>query len=278
MSGGTRPAAGTAATDTVRYSDEDLARLVEDHFHMQVLALGHITPRGEARLSDHAVLAHCGVASVFNRATALDLEQPDLAIADVQRFFGELPHALWLLASRVTEDTDALLRGRGYAPLPPLAGMARRLPATELPVHDGHHARLFADPSLAASIAEVASASFGFGVEDRLVFEDLARNVLRHARPFNHGAVYGHREGERVRSVGLLLCTAELAGLSTIATLPSHRHRGLASAVIARALHDAAALGYHAAGVVTNPDSGRLMLSLGFRPVSTYRVYRQVRR
>ncbi|MBW3577455.1 MAG: GNAT family N-acetyltransferase [Actinobacteria bacterium] len=267
-----------ATTSTVAVRDLDLAQALDDHFRLQVLAFGHVTPSGDGVVSDHAVMAQCGGPSVFNRATALDLEQPDLAVAEVQHFFGDLPHTLWLRDDRVDEDVDRLLRTRGYVPLTPVSGMALELPASDLPVRDSHRVQLLTDPSLAERLASVASTSFGFGRSDRLVFEDLARNVLRHARPYQHGAVYGAPYGSEIVAMGLLLCTADLAGISTIATAPLHRRRGLATAVITRALNDAAALGYRVAGVVTNPDSGRLMAELGFEEALAYRVYRQVAR
>lgn len=280
MGGEAGQAAGDARSDTgtLDVDDKRPARLIDDHFRVQILAYGHIAPYGVAHVSDHAVLAHCGFPSVFNRGTALDLNQPDLTLTEVERFFGDLPHTLWLRTASLPDALDALFSDRGYRLLPPVAGMARDLPAEQLPVLQEHHAQLLTDPALASGLADVVSSGYGFGIPDRIVVEDLTRNVLRHAKPFDHGAVYGVRDGSDVVSMGLLLCAADVAGVTTLATLPRHRHRGMATAVISRALNDAATLGYRLAGVVTNPDSGRLFTELGFRPVCAYRVYRKSQR
>lgn len=266
-----------AQTDDVLGDTDALAELVDDYFRVQVLAFGHLAPHGRAVASDHGVFAHCGASSVFNRATALDLSQPDVTLGEVERFFEDLPHALWLREESLDGASDELLRARGYLPLRPIAGMVRSLPAEDLPERDDHRTTLLTDPSLATQIADVASSGFGFGPDDRMVVEDLSRHVLRHAKPFDHGAVYGvTHEDDLLVSVGFLLCTAHLAGLSTFATAVAHRHRGLATAIATRAMHDAASLGYGYAGTVANPDSTSLFEELGYRPVTAYQVYRQV--
>ncbi len=277
MGGQASKTAGGAEPDTPT-SDDELARLIDDHLQVQIIAIGHVAPYGQVHVSDHAVLAHCGFPSVFNRGTALDLAQPDLALTEMERFFGDLPHAIWFRTAALGDALDGLLRGRGYRPLPPVAGMARDLPAEGLPPLEPHHAQLLTDPALASPLAEVVTSGYGFGIDDRIVVEDVIRNVLRHAKPFDHGAVYGVRDDPDVVSMGLLLCTADVAGVTTLATLPRYRHRGMATVIVARVLNDAAALGYRLAGVVTNPDSGQLFADLGFRPVSSYRVYRTLQR
>lgn len=258
-------------------ADRPLARALDDHFRVQVIAYGHIAPKGVVHVSDHAVLAHCGFDSIFNRGTALALDQPDVALGEVERFFGGGLHSLWLHADEIDDDRESLLRQRGYEPFPSVAGLARDLPADDVPIRDDHRTRLLTDPGLAGSLAEVVSAGYGFGADDRMIIEDVVRNVLRHAKPFDHGAVYGVDDGaDAVVSMGMMLCTADMAGLSTYATDVPYRHRGMATAIITRALHDAHAIGLRHAGVVTNPDSRRLFEELGFEEVSRYRVFRWV--
>lgn len=259
--------------------DEPLARVLDDHFREQVIAYGHIAPKGDVHVADHAVLAHCGFDSIFNRATALDLDQPDVALGAAEMFFKGWKHSLWLRDDQIDDDREALLRERGYVPFPTVAGLARSLPADDLPVRDSHRTVLLTRPELAAEVAEIASSGYGFGMDDRLVMEDVIRNVLRHAKPFHHGAVYGIYDGQgAIVSMGMLLCTADLAGLSTYATHTRHRREGMSTAIITRSLHDAHAMGLQHAGVVTNPDSRRLFEELGFEEVSRYRVFRWVGR
>ena len=263
-------------------SEADLAQAVDDHFKMQVVAFGHIAPHGGVHVTDHAVLAHCGHASIFNRATALDFGQPDVALSEVAGFFGTLPHSLWLESSTVDDQIDELLRGRGYMPMTPQAGMARPIwPEAFEHIRGGvqdptaPHAELLTDPALAPQLADIAATGFGFGADDRLVFEDLARNALRLAKPFDHGTTYAVRADDHYAATGILLCTAHTAGVTAIASAPGHRRAGHATTLITRALHDGATQGCSIATNVANPELREVLLRLDFHDVSSYLTYRQ---
>ncbi|HEX9765828.1 MAG TPA: GNAT family N-acetyltransferase [Nitriliruptorales bacterium] len=259
-------------------ANEGLADAVRDFLQMEIVAIGHIAPHGDAHASNHAILAHTSAPSVFNRGTAVDLSQPDVALAEVESFFGDLPHTLWLEADLIDRDADGLLRGRGYIPMPNQHGVATtRMPDGRGQVGSHLHAMLQTEPADAAGIADVSATGFGLGVDDRLFFEDLARAILRHAKPWQHGAIYGIRRDGRLVSVGSLLCTAHAAGISALATMPMHRHHGHGTTIATRALHDAAALGFTVAVSVATPDSAKLFEALGFEPVIDYHVYRQTR-
>ena len=268
----------TVADTDRTWSDADLASAVRDHFRVEVVATGHLAGRGRVHVTDRGIMIGVGHRSVFNRATALDLEQFDLTMSEVSAFFGSVDHTLWIEAIIETDDTPALMKQRGYLPLPMVHGMA----TTSLPDHtahddDGGHAVLLADPSLAASIAAVSMSGFGLGTDDRMLFEDLARAVLRHARPWDHGAIYGvYGPEDDLVAVGSLLCTPDAAGITGLATLPDHRHAGHATAITLRGLHDAAALGYDLGVTMATPDSEPAMRALGFRPVIDYHVYRWI--
>lgn len=276
---------GDDAVSRAAPSHADLAQAIDDHFRMQVVAFGHIAPNGGVHVSDHAVLAHCGHPSIFNRATALDFEQPDVTLSEVEHFFGSLAHSLWLESSTVDDDVDELLRGRGYMPMTPQAGMARPIwPQAFEHIRGGvedptvAHAELLTDPALAPQLADIAATGFGFGADDRLVFEDLARNALRLAKPFDHGATYAVRAGDHYAATGILLCTAHTAGVTALASAPGHRRAGHATTLITRALHDGATQGCSIATNVANPELRELLLRLDFRDVSSYCIYRQAAR
>lgn len=251
--------------------DADLADAIRDNFRAQVLAIGHLAPRGAVLVTDHVIASHVGTRSVFNRATALDADQPDLALSAIERFFGPHRHSIWVDG----ESADALdpsLRARGYILLGHQAGMA----GTGVPPPPDHpHVELLADPALATAAGQVAASGYGLGFEDRIVLEDLCRAVLRHAKPFDRGAVYAVREHGAMVAMGLLMCTPGVAGMVGLSTVPERRHQGLGSAVARRAFHDAAALGYGVAGAIANPESSDLLGDLGLRPVAGFRVYRQ---
>ena len=259
------------------WSEGDLAEAVRDHFRLGVIGVGHVATRGAVHVTDHAVMGHVGVPSIFNRATALSMDQPDLALSEVERFFGGLPHSLWIDADAVTDDADEILRARGYVSLPSQHGMA----CTDVHPSDHYadpdlHPALVGDPGMASSVAAVAATGYGLGVDDRLILEDLARAVLRHAKPWDHGAIYAvHDTAGVIASTGSLLCTKNVAGIAGLATRPSWRDHHAATAIVSRALADAAALGISAAVTIATPDSESTLSRLGFRTVIDYRVYRQ---
>lgn len=261
-------------TSSRTWSDEDLGQAVRDHFRLQLVSVGHLAPRGSVHVTDHAVLSSVGAPSLYNRGTALDLEQPDVAFGEIEAFYDGLPHTLWI-EDDPGEDVEALMTARGYVRLPDQHGMAcTRFPEGLAEADPDHHATLLADPAEAAEVAEVISSGFGAGVDDRLVTDDLARAVLRHAKPWDHGAIYGIRDRSgRLVSVGALLCTRDVAGLGALATVTGHRHHHHATAVASRALHDATALGYSVGVTVTTPESEHALQRLGFRTVMDYHVY-----
>lgn len=268
----------TVQNTELSWSEASLAQAIRDHLRLQVIAVGHVAPRGAVHVTDHGVMASVGAPSLFNRATALSRAQPDVALGEVERFFDGLPHSLWLGDDDVTADTAGLLRERGYVPLPSQHGMALT-PLTVAPSegHGAPHAELLTDPSAASAVADVAASGYGTGVDDRLFLEDLARAVLRHARPWDHGAIYGVREAGVLVSTGVLLCTKDVAGIAGLATLPRARDRHLASIIAGRALADASALGLDAAVTLATPDSEPAMRRLGFRTLIDYHVYRKAR-
>jgi hypothetical protein len=262
------------------WSDDELAEAIRDHFRLGVIGVGHVAPRGAVHVTDHAVMGHVGAPSLFNRATALSMDQPDVALSEVDSFFDGLPHSLWIDADALTDDGDELLRGRGYVPLPPQHGMVcTDLHPADARTDRGDHAELVTDPRFASEIADAAATGFGIGVDDRLLLEDLSRAVLRHARPWDHGAIYVVRDATgRIASTASLLCTREVAGISGLVTRPSFRDRHAASAIVARALGDAAALGRTAAVMLATPDSESTLRRLGFRTLIDFQVYRQATR
>lgn len=268
-----------SVTSSIRetWSEDDLAEAVRDQFRLQLISIGHVMPRGAVHVTDHAVMAHVGRDSLYNRATALTVGQLDIALAEVDRFFDGLAHSLWLDGDAVDDDTDAALRGRGYVPLPPQHGMVCTDLAAASASSDQRPAELLADPSTAAVIAAVGASSFGLGVDDQLLLEDLSRAVLRHAKPWDHGALYGVREDGQLVSTGALLCTKDVAGLAGLATLPRYRDHHDATAIVARALHDAEALGAQVSVCLAAPDSESTLARMGFRTVIDFRVYRQAR-
>lgn len=248
---------------------------VDDILRLETIAIGHAAPRGSAHVTDHVIAGSAGQPSMFNRACALSREQPDIGIGELEAFFDGLPHALWLQDEDISEPLEALLAQRGYVALPPQLGMLRQ-PGTPLREHLDvhHHADLLTRPGDAAAIAAVTATSYGFGVDDQLLLEDLARAVLRHTKPWDHGAIYGiHDDGDLV-ATSALLCTNTTAGITAVSTVPRARHHGFGTLAVERAIRDAAALGCDTAAAIATPDSRSILEDLGFEPATTYRVFR----
>lgn len=253
----------------------DLQQAVRDHLRLEIVAVGHLAPTGAVHVSDHAVAAHAGGPSNFNRATCLSLDQPGVAFGEVAGFFGDLEHTLWLDGDAVDEDVHGVILAHGYAELPGAVGMATTdLVRSEL--HDlDHQVSLLSDVEAAAAVAAVVSTGFGAGPHDHLLVEDLARSVLRHAKPWDHGALYGARHDGELASVAALLCTRDVAGVAGVFSVPGHRGHAHASAVLRRMLRDAAALGYGTSVTIATSESLPTLRALGFTEAATFRVYRR---
>ena len=253
----------------------DLQQAVRDHLRLEIVAVGHLAPMGAVHVSDHAVAAHAGGPSNFNRATCLSLDQPGIAFGEVSGFFGKLEHSLWLDEDAVDADVHGVILAHGYAELPGAVGMATTsLEATQIPDPD-HHVSLLSDAGDAAAVAAVVSSGFGAGPHDQLLAEDLARSVLRHAKPWDHGALYGAFHDGTLAAVAALLCTRDVAGIAGVFAMPGHRGHAHASAILQRMLLDAAALGYRTAVTIATPESRPTLRALGFEPATTFRVYRR---
>lgn len=253
----------------------DLQQAVRDHLRLEIVAVGHLAPSGEVHVSDHAVAAHAGGPSNFNRATCLSLDQPGISFGEVAGFFGDLEHTLWLDDDAVDHDVHGVILAHGYAELPGSVGMATTdLSTAEIPDPD-HHVSLLSDVGDAASVAGVVASGFGAGPHDQLLAEDLARSVLRHAKPWDHGALYGARHDGELAATAALLCTRDVAGIAGVFAVPAHRGHAHASALLQRMLRDAAALGYATAVTIATPESRPTLKALGFTEAARFRVYRR---
>lgn len=265
----------SVTSDAAAGRDSELAAAVRDHLHEEIIAIGHLAPAGRAHALDGAVLTDVGHDSIFNRGIVDDLSQPDITLGRIQAFYDGEAHTLWIEADQVGEVAEALLDEHGYQPLPGAHGMATTTFDTTAAHEDHHvHADLLTEVTDAPRVAQVAVTGYGTGVQDHVLIEDLARGVLRHAKPWDHGALYGVDENRQLVATGALLVVNGIAGISGLATVPSRRHHRLATVVIARAMKDAEALGARIAVSLASPESRPTFERLGFRNAIDYRVYR----
>lgn len=258
---------------------DEQAAAVERLFRTEVAAPGLLCEGGDVQEDTAGVLAHVGRPSVLNRAAVTHLD--GAVIERAADFFGALPHSLWTRPPPPDGDVQRHLRAHGYVPLPPQRGLARDVrDGLELPTT--HHAELLADPELAPEVAAVYASGTGLPSSERGAIAEVVRAVLEQRSPWDGSAVYGiwsrtRDAARRLAACAVLLHAGPCASLPWVATLAPYRHRGMATALVARGLRDAAALGARTAVSVSTPESLRMLARLGFRTVTEYSVYRQVR-
>lgn len=249
---------------------------VRDLFRCEVLAAGRLSPDGAIRDDAGAALAHVGQPSILNRGTALDLDDLPKAMAGIDAFFGGLPHTLWVEPDRERPDVEAALRDHRYVPMPAQRGLARSLLADSLDIPTAYHAELITDPARTGEVAAVFAHGAGLADAERPVLERVVERVLTRGPGWDGEVIYGIARNRHLVAAGMLLAAGTVTGVAWVATLPQHRHRGLAAAVVTRGLRDAAASGCRIGVSLSTPESLRMLAGLGFRTVVTYRVYRQV--
>jgi hypothetical protein len=147
----------------------------------------------------------------------------------------------------------------------PLPGMALHpIPATELPVPDGHEIRLVATDS--GMDDHIRTAALGFGMP-----EAMLRTLIRLDDWRRPGvSVYvGYTDGEPV-TTGLGYRTGRTIGVYNIATVESARRHGLGAAMTVRVARDGLAAGCDVA-ILQASDMGRPIYErLGYRTVVEY--------
>jgi GNAT superfamily N-acetyltransferase len=159
---------------------------------------------------------------------ALDRAELDARIEAVERFYREraLP-ALFQLTPLAPPALDGALAARGYAPHAP----TRVLVAESAQVAGLAFARdvhAVCEPELDEAWFELSGRRGRFTGDDVDVYRALLGRLAGRA-----GFARAHLDGSEPAAVGLAFCAPPWAAISSMLTLPLHRRRGLAAAVLA---------------------------------------------
>lgn len=188
---------------------------------------------------------------VFNNA--LVLGDPHRALAAIEQAYADAAiahYAIWVHESR--GDAGRVLEAAGYRVVERTLAMAVRLPAAG-------PARLAAAPIATAS-PEVLRA-----------MNQLPADLLPAMRA--DGAARILSAGEPPAAALLALDHDGDCALAFVATLPTARRRGLATALTVRALADAAARGCESASLQSTLEAEGVYRAVGFEEVGRFREY-----
>jgi len=197
------------------------------------------------------VFPHGADRDVFNNA--LVLGDPQRALHRIRQAYGEAGvdhYAVWVHESR--RDAGAVLEAAGLQVVERTLAMAAQLPAAG-------PARLASVPIAAASPATL------------LAVNSLPADLLPDMRP--DGAARILAAGEPPVAGLLALDHAGDCTLAFVATLPSARRRGLATALTVRALADAAARGCTTASLQATLEAEGVYRAAGFVGIGRFREY-----
>lgn len=178
----------------------------------------------------------------------------------------------WVGPFSMPEDLPLRLERHGMTHLVDLPGMAAdltRVPPSEAP--PGLTVHTVRSRQSAASWSRAFAAAFGLTGRVRRAWLAVDTALgFEHTLPWQR--YLGLVDGTEVATAALFL-GAGVAGIYAVGTVPSARGRGIAGALVTRALQDAQALGYQV-GILHSTASGeRLYRRLGFQELCRIGVY-----
>jgi GNAT superfamily N-acetyltransferase len=181
-----------------------------------------------------------------------------------------VPAMWWATPLSTPADLAARLAARGLHRIS-MPGMSLDLTGfAAAPAPDGLRIEVVGDAAGIDAWMEASSDVFGIEPEQRPRYRQTPQAVLGGDVP--GWCVTGWWEDRPVATAMVCVGTG-VAGLSNIATISSHRRRGLGAAVTSRGLELARDAGYRTA-VLTSTDSGRpLYEALGFSTRCTVDVF-----
>jgi GNAT superfamily N-acetyltransferase len=185
----------------------------------------------------------------------------------------DLPAPAFVIS--LTQQDDAMverLAAQGLMQIPPLPAMAvdlSSLRTTQLP--DGCDFFRVSTPEDAPAWGDALAEGFPLprGLARRLSPETQAVDIAADA-PVQF---FGIRSSGSVVSIAMLYMANGLAGIYSVATVPSARRRGLAAHVTAEALRVARGLGYGVGVLQASPEAHGIYSSLGFREVGSAQLF-----
>jgi GNAT superfamily N-acetyltransferase len=205
-------------------------------------------------------------------ATRMSEADADRRIDELLGRFKEdgVPAMWWATPLSTPADLASRLAGRGLhrTTMPGMALDLTRFAGAAVP--DGLRIEVVRDAAGVDAWMEASSEAFGIEGAQRPRYRQTPEAVLGGDVP--GWCVTGWWD-ERPVATAMVCVGTGVAGLSNIATIPSHRRRGLGAAVTSRGLELARDAGYRMSAL-TSTDSGRpLYEALGFETRCTVDVF-----
>ncbi|MGW5721236.1 GNAT family N-acetyltransferase [Amycolatopsis sp. NPDC003865] len=191
--------------------------------------------------------------SPFNKIAGLGFDGLPDALDEVEQAFAELGAPVQIELSQLADaSVGRFLTGRGYRLENYENVLGRRVGETAFP-EDVRHS---GDDEFETWLSVVTDASAVADTDGLPSHEDFPRETIVNALRDMPGMLRfaAERDGELAGGAGLRF-TGGIAQLSSAATLPAHRRRGVQTALVRARLAAAAAVGCDIAVVTTQPGS-----------------------
>jgi GNAT superfamily N-acetyltransferase len=216
----------------------------------------------------------------FNRvvSTSLTRDTPesdiDRTLKQIAKAVGDEPMSWYIGPSQRSASLEACLRANGWSKDEDLPSMILDLRKVNIPAKspDGLTIQQVENEEMFKQHVDITIAGFEFA-------EPLARHLsgLDFGDRFLHDPdIYyyvGYVQGKPV-AISILLLDAGIAGLYSVATIPSMRRQGLATAMILAALRQARDRGYHIAALQASEMGAPVYRRLGFQDHFTLISYK----
>jgi GNAT superfamily N-acetyltransferase len=178
-----------------------------------------------------------------------------------------------LVEGNAGHPIEAELRERGWVVFedePALVMPKLTIPRVQLDDETKDKLQLFlvADEPGLADFSDVAAEAFAMPAE----MQDLFRIKKEEAQDPDIGIVAAYLDGKPVAGA-MVLCTAGIAVVTGVATLPAYRGRGIGAAVSRAVLAEGLRRGCTSAALRSGPLSEPLYRRLGFLPACWHRTY-----
>lgn len=255
-----------------------LFEVMEENLRTTMAIFARANPKGETRRLDGVAVASSGVQfPMFNSAL---LTAPVASAAELDRrvklaagFFAahRLPWSFWVcqgwIAREARSSVGGVLDCHRLHLVVELPGMiaggvtpARPLPALEF--------RRVSDPATRADFSHIMTMAFGLPAP-------VARAIYESECTWSGGFVgwLAYEDGVAVSSTATM-STPSATGVYAVGTLPSHRNRGCAEAVMRHAVTQAQAAGATFPLVLQSSEAGYAMYQrMGYQTATRYAVF-----
>jgi GNAT superfamily N-acetyltransferase len=256
--------------------DRALAQAADENFVLHASWCLQALPAAVLERHPDLVVADSGLAcDTFNLICRARLDEGTAGARAgwaISRF-GTRPFSWWVGPGDRPQSLDAILEARGLirseSELAMVADLSRLV---ESPAPAGFELRRVTTPEALAQFAELSAANWSPPDANVIRYYALAeRALLRPDAP--QWLFLGMADGAPVATAELTVSGA-LAGVYNISTRPSHRRRGIGTAMTLGPLLQARAAGSRQAVLQAAPDGVSIYRKLGFSPYGSFTEYK----